>query len=269
MTCTSHVTLRTLRWATVALLCCASSSAAQDGSPPPTDTPAATEASSPRAESAPRPSLLQPFAEVWRDVRALPTRQNAGWLTIGLGSVAATWQADRQVSRSFSALDSGWFEPGAVVGGTPLQLGGAFATYAVGRATNSPRAMRLGSDLIRAQVLAELVTTGIKQSTRRARPDGGGFSFSSGHTAVSFASATILHDHFGWKAGLPAYAVASYVAASRVQMKRHYLSDIAFGAALGIVAGRTVILGRDRTVTLAPLLAPGGAGVSITWKGKP
>ena len=75
-----------------------------------------------------------------------------------------------------------------------------------------------------------------KQATRRSRPEGTGYSFPSGHTTVTFASATVLQRHFGWKVGLPAYAVASYVAASRVEMKRHYLSDVAFGAALGIVA---------------------------------
>ena len=41
----------------------------------------------------------------------------------------------------------------------------------------------------------------------------------------------------------PAYAVAAYVGASRVQAGKHFTSDVVFGAALGIVAGRTVTLG--------------------------
>ena len=72
------------------------------------------------------------------------------------------------------------------------------------------------------------------------------FSFPSGHSSVTFATATVLQRNFGWKAGVPAYALASYVAASRVQMKRHFFSDVAFGAAIGIVAGRTVTVGRGR-----------------------
>ena len=94
-------------------------------------------------------------------------------------------------------------------------------------------------------------------------------SFPSGHAAVTFASATVLQRHFGWKVGIPAYAVASYVAASRVQMKRHYLSDVAFGAALGIVAGRTLTIGRgDARFAVEPMAAPGGGGIGFTWVGK-
>ena len=82
---------------------------------------------------------------------------------------------------------------------------------------------------------------------------------------MSFASATVLQRHFGWKVGLPAYAVASYVAASRVEMKRHYLSDVAFGAALGIVAGRSVTIGGRHQFLLAPMATPAGAGISVNW----
>jgi hypothetical protein len=77
---------------------------------------------------------------------------------------------------------------------------------------------------------------------------------------MAFASATVLQRHFGWKAGIPAYAVASYVAASRVQTQRHYLSDVAFGAALGIVAGRTVSVGHGRQLMLTPMALHGGGG---------
>jgi len=34
------------------------------------------------------------------------------------------------------------------------------------------------------------------------------------------------------------------VATSRLEDKRHYLSDVMFGAVLGIVAGRTATVGR-------------------------
>ena len=94
----------------------------------------------------------------------------------------------------------------------------------------------LGSDLIRAQVLTRVVTQGIKLTVRRARPDGGNFSFPSGHSSGTFATATVLQCHFGWKAGVPAYALATYVAGSRLQENRHYVSDVMFGAAIGILA---------------------------------
>ena len=159
-----------------------------------------------------------------------------------------------------------------MIGGTPLQLGAAFATYAVGRALNKPCTASLGADLVQAQLMAQLLAAGIKQATRRSRPEGSGYSFPSGHTTVTFASATVLQRHFGWKVGVPAYGVAAYVAASRVEMNRHYLSDVAFGAALGIIAGRTVTLGRGRQLMLTPLAPPdnagAGAGLGFTWVGK-
>jgi membrane-associated phospholipid phosphatase len=82
---------------------------------------------------------------------------------------------------------------------------------------------------------------------------------------VSFASATVLQQHFGWKVGVPAYALASYVALSRVQMKRHYLSDVAFGAALGVAAGRTITIGRSKQLQLQPMVTDGGGGVQFSW----
>ena len=85
---------------------------------------------------------------------------------------------------------------------------------------------------------------------------------------MAFASATVLQRHFGWKVGVPAYAVASYVAASRVEVKHHYLSDVAFGAALGIVAGRTVPVGHGHRLVLTPMVTPDGAGAGFTWMGR-
>jgi hypothetical protein len=44
---------------------------------------------------------------------------------------------------------------------------------------------------------------------------------------------------------------------------------VAFGAALGIVAGRTVTIGRgDGRFAVAPMAAAGGGGVGFTWLGK-
>ena len=213
-----------------------------------------------------RPPLLKPFTHLFGDLRRLPTSGNLDWLVVGVGAAAIAHHADAHLLRTFPLADSQPFEPGAVLGATPIGLGAAFATYAIGRANNSYRAMELGGDLIRAQLLAEVVTIGVKQTIRRSRPEGSGFSFPSGHTGVSFASATVLQRHFGWKVGIPAYAIASYVAASRVQMKRHYLSDVAFGAAVGIVAGRTVTVGRGKKLTLTPIAVASGAGIGFTWQ---
>ena len=75
----------------------------------------------------------------------------------------------------------------------------------------------------------------------------------------------MLQRHYGWKAGIPAYAVASYIAASRLSENKHFLSDVAFGAMIGLAAGRTVTFDRGSTrFEIAPLVAPGGGGVRMT-----
>lgn len=159
-------------------------------------------------------------------------------------------------------------EPGETLGGARLQLLGALATYGIGRYSQSRRVTAIGGDLLRAQLLSQTITAGVKMSVRRTRPDGTQFSFPSGHSSVTFASATVLHRHLGPKVGIPAYAVATYVAASRIQEHRHFLSDVAFGAALGIAAGRTVTIGRgERRFALAPTAVPGGMGLSLNWVG--
>jgi membrane-associated phospholipid phosphatase len=205
------------------------------------------------------------FKTTIEDFRRLPSQDTLTWLSIG-GAVAATGHTrDWEVTKGFSSSRMrGTFEPGATIGGARAQFAGALATYTIGRVTGHRRVASVGTDLIRAQILAQTMTAGIKLSARRHRPDGDEYSFPSGHTSVTFATATVLQRNFGWKAGIPAYAVASYVAASRVQMKRHFLSDVAFGATIGIVAGRTVTVGRGRArFAVAPTASPTHAGVSL------
>ena len=97
----------------------------------------------------------------------------------------------------------------------------------------------------RPQIVTSIVTHGLKIGVGRTRPNDGRSSFPSGHSSATFANATVLQRHFGWKVGIPAYAFATYIAASRLPSNSHYLSDVIFGAALGITAGgRTVTVGR-------------------------
>jgi membrane-associated phospholipid phosphatase len=199
----------------------------------------------------------------------MPSKQTLGWLVIGAAAAGGTKTADSQFGRSLSNAKqlSEPFEAGAVLGSTPLQLAMSATTYAIGRAAGWPRMTMVGADLFRAELLAQGLTMGVKESIRRRRPEGGGFAFPSGHTTVSFASATVLQQHFGWRVGAPAYGLATYVALSRVQMKRHYLSDVVFGAALGIAAGRTITigsLGGNRRLVMSPMVTDAGAGMQFS-----
>ncbi|HEY7284893.1 MAG TPA: phosphatase PAP2 family protein [Vicinamibacterales bacterium] len=209
------------------------------------------------------PSLVQVFTGTLTNFRNLPTRDNFRLLIAGGLGAAAAYPVDRYTTRTLGGSDALHepLEPGAIVGGTPFALGAAFATYGIGRATTKPRVARLGAELIQAQLMAETLAFGVKQIARRDRPDGTSNSFPSGHTTVSFASADVLRRTFGWKIGVPAYAVASYVAASRIQSRRHYLSDVVFGAALGTVAGRTVAVSRSQRLAITPVVSSERVGV--------
>lgn len=145
-----------------------------------------------------------------------------------------------------------------------VQLGAPLLTYAVGRLVRKPAVAHIGGDLFRSQVLVQGITQGTKLAARRTRPDGTSLSFPSGHTASAFASAAVLERHFGWKIGLPAYGLATYVATSRLSENRHFLSDVIFGAAVGVVAGRAVTIGHGNArFALAPTVVPGGAGIAF------
>lgn len=208
------------------------------------------------------------FAGTWSDAKRLPSKPTLEWLAIGALAAGVSRPADSHVGRSLASSSQlhEVTESGAYIGSTPIQLGLGAATYFIGRAKQSSRLTTVGAQLFRAELLSEGLTFGIKQSVRRNRPEGSGFAFPSGHTTVSFASATVLQQNYGWRVGAPAYALASFVALSRVQMKRHYLSDVAFGAALGIAAGRTVAFGPSRRIVMTPTVVDGGGGVQFVWK---
>ena len=108
-------------------------------------------------------------------------------------------------------------------------------------------------------------TCPIKFATHRERPDGSNFqSFPSGHAAITFAGATVLERHLGWKKSALAYVIAAYVASSRIHDNRHYLSDVIFGAAVGTIAGRAVTEHGRETWSLVPMPVPGGTAIVMT-----
>ena len=51
----------------------------------------------------------------------------------------------------------------------------------------------------------------------------------------------MLERHLGYRGAWPTFVIAGYVAASRLHDNRHFLSDVMFGAALGIASGWAVV----------------------------
>jgi membrane-associated phospholipid phosphatase len=104
----------------------------------------------------------------------------------------------------------------------------------------------------------------LKPTVDRTRPDGGGQSFPSGHAASAFVGAAFLQRRYGWRFGVPAYALATYVGWSRVEADRHHPSDVVAGAAIGIGAN---LLFTHRRAPVSLAIEPNRAAilVSIAW----
>ena len=87
------------------------------------------------------------------------------------------------------------------------------------------------------------VNYGLELCISKRRPDGTGHhAFPSTHTAVAFNGSTFLMKRYGWKWGVPAYVVSTFVAWGRVHTDRHDWWDVAGGAVIG--AGSAFIFTR-------------------------
>jgi hypothetical protein len=206
------------------------------------------------------------FANLAEDVKHLPAKQNLYLAGIGGGLAAVAHPADQGFNSRLRSHYDGVnkaFAVGKYFGNTPEQVGLSLGTYAYGRLFHSPKVSHVGMDLLQAQLLTEMLVQPIKFASHRPRPDGSNnLSFPSGHAAVTFAGATVLERHLGWRKSLLGYTIASYVAASRLHDNRHYLSDVVFGAAIGSIAGRTVVHHASDYWAFTPVSVPGG-GVAI------
>jgi hypothetical protein len=219
-------------------------------------------------EPAQPPSLGSLFREVPGDLWRFVSLDTAMVLTAGGGaaSVAHVWDGDVVTELQVNPQLNNAFEPGSKYGAFAIMLGGSFAVYGAGRASGHRHMAVVGADLVRGQIVSQAWAQGIKFIVRRERPDQSNQqSFPSGHAASGFAAASVLSRHYGWKAAVPAYLGAAYIAAARVHDNRHYLSDVTFGAAVGIAAARTVMLKAGRyDVHVAPAIAPGGAALVVS-----
>lgn len=114
------------------------------------------------------------------------------------------------------------------------------------------------------------VTYALKYLVKKERPDRSDHhSFPSMHTSVSFTGAAFIQRRYGWKWGVPAYLVSTYVGWSRVYGKKHDWWDVAAGAALGL--GSAYIFTRPfaqkHNLSISPVAGDGHYGVyaSLTF----
>ena len=118
-----------------------------------------------------------------------------------------------------------------------------------------------------ALLTSTLITEALKRITHEKRPDGSNYeSFPSGHATAAFAVAT-MQSHYHPRQAIGWYLGASAIAYSRVDLNRHYYSDVIAGAAVGYLTAQFE-LKRPRGLILFPFIhgrdQGGGSGVSVS-----
>ena len=219
------------------------------------------------AEPSQAPSIGAVLREVPADLWRFVSLDTGMVLAAGGGAALVAHAWDDEMVREIQVnpqLNSA-FEPGSKYGAFAVMLGGSFAVHGIGRLTGNRHMAVVGGDLIRSQVVSQLWVQALKFTLQRERPDqSNDQSLPSGHAASGFAAAAVLARHYGWKAAIPAYAGAIYIAAARVHDNRHFLSDVTFGAAMGIAGARTVMLKAGRYgVRVAPSVGPDRVALSM------
>ena len=93
--------------------------------------------------------------------------------------------------------------------------------------------------LLESELMMLAVVEGLKQVTHVLRPDGSDYeSFPSGHTAQAFVAATFLAREYWDKSpwiAVTGYSVAGVTGCMRMMNNKHWISDVLFGAGVGIL----------------------------------
>jgi membrane-associated phospholipid phosphatase len=163
---------------------------------------------------------------------------------------------------------------GKFLGTGVVALGASAAILGFGQRANGDRFRAGAYDMSQAVVVNFLYTFAIKNAVKRPRPDGSdNLAFPSGHASNAFACATVWAEQYGWKGSVIGYSAATLVAGSRLALKKHRLSDVVGGAALGYIVGKSVArwdakpsrkpIPDKLKVSLGPATALDGSGLGL------
>jgi membrane-associated phospholipid phosphatase len=240
-----------------------------------------------------RPLLLAAVVVVGQPARAtaqrdslVPVQTGAAirWWhgAIALGGISALMLLDEPAQRYFQRHRSGSSDDLAstlrhigqpeVYGTVTLGLVGA------GLLSHNSQLTRAGGRLAATLFLAGGTTGVAKYVFGRPRPlestDADGFNpfsgndaFPSGHTTVAFALATALSDDIQrtW-ASIGLYSLAAGVGWSRLNDNKHWVSDVAAGALVGITSAK-LVNGHWRLFNLhPPQILIGSRHAGIAWQ---
>jgi len=153
---------------------------------------------------------------------------------------------DEDVRHYFEDNDSSLAETddfGTIIGNPGLHflIGGTWYLAAVQQ--RDARHHELSKVLLEALIVTNTSTMAFKLAMDDRSPNGEKWGWPSGHVSSSVCFAAVIHEYYGWKAGVPLYLLAGYSAATRLEDREHDLSDLVFGAALGYVVGHSVVQG--------------------------
>lgn len=170
-----------------------------------------------------------------------------------VGGTVALKSVDRRITSELPNSNDQilWSGRASRIGAGYTLAAGTILPTLVGQATGNARSTSMGRSGVEALANGLLVTYATKWIFWRERPDvpggrgslwSGGSSFPSGHAMSSFAVATAIAQNRKcpkWLA-ITLYSAATAVSLSRVSSRRHFASDIYFGAFSGILIGRSV-----------------------------
>lgn len=106
----------------------------------------------------------------------------------------------------------------------------------------------------------------LKYSIQKERPDhSDNHSFPSGHTSITFSSATFIHKRYGLKYAIPAYLGSIYTGYSRVHTKKHHTQDVLAGAAIGM-ASSWYFSSEYQNIQIQPIVSHNFNGLKLTYQ---
>lgn len=178
---------------------------------------------------------------------------DAKWM-IPLGAAAGALLAtDHAVSKDFERWDN--LRPASrsvsKAGSIGPLLSMTAGMWAAGKLTHNSRMAETGNRALQAVAHTNLIVLTLKVMTNRERPNkldgqgqfwGGGRSFPSGHSANSWALATVVANEYQDHklVAIGAYSFATAVSLSRISGQHHFPSDTLVGAAVGHLVGRYI-----------------------------
>jgi hypothetical protein len=192
-------------------------------------------------------------ATLWHGIKNIPRNAirpaNLAWeLPVGAATGILIAEVDRPAvnriqSKTLQASASRWTNIGL-----GIEIGGGALGWTAGCIGHRSALSEASLTALTALGAAGIADLGLKVAFDRQYPYsqnstgsfwGGGRSFPSGHSAMSFAFASTFahrYPHNPWiKWG--AYALAASISLSRYPAKKHYPSDILVGATLGYMTG--------------------------------